>query len=60
MAAAGSNSPHQLREGELRHRRNNNLIDNVAVRIIGNGGEKTRGKLTVAAFSMQIASGEWW
>jgi hypothetical protein len=32
------------------------------VRIIGNGGEKieNKRKLTVAAFSMQIASGEWW
>jgi hypothetical protein len=62
IAAVGSNPPRQLREGEPCHWQNNNLIDNAAVRIIGNSGEKKkeRGKLTVAAFSMQIASGEWW
>ena len=42
------------------HWQNNNSIDYAAVRIIGNGGEKTRGELTIAAFSMQIVSGEWW
>ncbi len=44
MAAAGSNSPHQPREGELCHQRTNNLIDNAPVRIIGNGGEKRKQK----------------
>ena len=44
MAAAGSNSPRQQREGELCHQRNNNLIDNAPVRIIGNGGEKRKQK----------------
>ena len=42
MAAAGSNSPRQQREGELCYQRNNNLIDNAPVRIIGNGREKQK------------------
>jgi hypothetical protein len=48
--------------GRARHRRTNNFIDNVQVRIIGNGGEKKKrtGKLTVAASYWKIASGEWW
>ena len=32
MAAMGSNSPCQLGEGKLRHRRINNLIDSAVVR----------------------------
>ena len=44
MAAAGSNSPHCPREGELCHRRTNNFIDNASVRKIGNGGEKRKQK----------------
>ncbi len=48
-------------KARLCHQWTNNLIDNALVRIIGNGGEKkkTVEKLTVAAFSMQILSGEW-
>ena len=38
----GSNSPPQLREGELSHKWNNNLIDNAAVRKVGNGREKRK------------------
>jgi hypothetical protein len=62
MVAAGCNSPRQLREGELCHRQNDNLIYNEVVRILGNNGEKkkARGKLTVAAFFMHIANVEWW
>ena len=58
----GSNSPRQPREGQLHHLWTNNLIDNAPVRIIGNHEEKmeTKGKLTIAAFSWKIASGEWW
>ena len=41
---AGSNSPCQPREGQLRHQQTNNLIDNAPVRIIGNGGEKRKQK----------------
>jgi len=46
----------------MRHQWNNNLSDNMAVRIIGNGGGKkeNKKKLTIAVFSMQIVSGEWW
>ena len=59
MVAAGSNSPHQPREGKLCHQQTNNLIDNAPVRIIGNEGEKQKikGKLTVTAFSWNIVSG---
>ena len=62
MVAAGSNSPHQLREGKLRHQQNSNLIDNAAVRLIGNSGEKKKKKekLTNNASSVLMAIGEWW
>ena len=61
MAVAGSTSPHQLREDKLCHQQNNNLNDNAVDRIIGTVWKKQKiGKLTVAAFSMQIASGKWW
>ena len=62
MVAAESDSSNHLREDELCHSWNKNLIDNVAVRIIGmvEKKKKTRGKLIIAAFSVQITSGEWW
>jgi hypothetical protein len=41
-----------VREDKLHHGWNNNLFENAAVRIIGNGGEKRKisCKLNVAAF----------
>ena len=46
IVAVGSNSSHQLREGKLCHRWNNNLFDNAAVRIVGNGREKENKRRT--------------
>ncbi len=61
MAAVGSNSPQQLREGKLRHQRNNNLIDNAAVRIIRNSGEKRKkGKTHKQCLLCANGNWEWW
>ena len=59
MVAVGSNPPRQLREGELRHRRNNNLIDNAAVRIKGNSGEKKESKRKTHCHCLLHANHEW-
>ena len=47
--------------GRRHGRRKRNLIVKDGVRQIDNGGEKLRSRrtLTIAAFSIQLASGEW-